>query len=121
MTKVLIIDDDPDTIKLIEKFIKANGHQTYSVIDSMIAIKTIESFKPDLIVMDIMMPQINGITLCKLIKANSEMRHIPVIIVSALADDGTKRDVTNAGAEDFMTKPISPKAFTDQMNTLLNK
>lgn len=121
MAKVLIVDDDPDSANLLERFIIANKHQAYSIVDSRVAAKAVESYQPDLIITDIMMPHINGVMLCKQIKAEATTNHIPVIIVSALDDDNTKKDVANAGAEFFMTKPIAPKIFIQQINSILSK
>jgi CheY-like chemotaxis protein len=74
---------------------------------------------PNLVLLDIMMPEINGIAVCKLIKSKPNTKHIKVMMVSALSDDGTKRDALNAGADQFVTKPILPRVLTQQINDLL--
>jgi len=121
MAKILIIDDDLETIKLLEAVVQLDGHETQYVQESKFAIQVVESFAPDLVLLDIMMPEINGIAVCKLIKSKPETSHIKVMMVSALNDDGTKRDSFNAGAEQFVTKPILPKILTQQINDLLKK
>ena len=117
MAKILIVDDDIETTALFEGLIKNIGHKPVSVNTSLTAIETIVSEAPDLIVLDIMMPEVNGIELCKLIKANQHIRHIPIMMVSALSDKGTKRDSSNAGAEDFLTKPVLPKDFAKKLKS----
>lgn len=107
MAKILIIDDDMDTTNLMESIIKTNGHQTVSVNNSMSAVEVANSTHPDLILLDIMMPGINGIQLCKMFQSIPELKHIPIIIVSALNDPGSKKDAFKAGAKDFITKPLS--------------
>jgi PleD family two-component response regulator len=108
MAKILIIDDDIDTTNLLESIIKTKGHQPVSVNNSLDAVEVASSTNPDLILLDILMPGINGIQLCKMFQAIPELKHIPVIIVSALNDDDSKKDAFKAGAKDFITKPLRP-------------
>ncbi len=117
MAKILIVDDDTETTALFATMIRNNGHEPVAVGTSYTAIETIRAESPDLILMDIMMPYINGIELCKMIKANQSIKHIPVIMVSALSDLGSKRDSANAGAEDFLTKPVLPKDFANKLKS----
>ncbi len=83
------------------------------------AIQVASSINPDLILLDIMMEGINGIELCKLIKADPILGKTPVIMVSALDDIGSKRDSFNAGAKDFITKPVRPVDFTSRIKDVL--
>lgn len=119
MAKILIIDDDIETIKLLETMVQLEGHQISSIQESRDAIHTVETFMPDLVLLDIMMPEINGIGVCKLIKSKPGTRHIKVVMVSALSDDGTKRDSFNAGADHFVSKPILPNVFMEQITAIL--
>lgn len=121
MAKILIVDDDLETTKLFEGIIKTSGHEPFSIIESRNTINAIEIFEPDLVLLDIMMAQINGIAICKLIKSDPKTASIPVIMVSALSDEGSKRDSFNAGADDFVVKPIAPKAFLTLINATLDK
>jgi DNA-binding response OmpR family regulator len=121
MAKILIIDDDFETIKLLEAILQLDGHKASSIQESKNALQAVESFMPDLVLLDIMMPEINGIAVCKLIKSKSDTSHVKVMMVSALADDGTRRDANNAGADQFVTKPILPRVLTQQINKLLEK
>lgn len=119
MAKILVIDDDIETIKLLEAIVQFDGHETLSIQESRNAIQAVESYMPDLVLLDIMMPEINGIAICKLIKSNPDTRQIKVMMVSALGDEGTRKDSLNAGADQFVTKPILPRTFTQQVNELL--
>ena len=118
MAKILIIDDDVETIKLLESIVQLEGHQTDSVSESKRAFQVVETFLPNLVMLDIMMPEINGIAICKLIKSNPKTKHIKVMMISALSDDGTKRDTLNAGADKFITKPILPRILLQHINDL---
>lgn len=121
MAKILIVDDDIQTTTLLESLITMNGHQPTSVNLSRNAIKEASTLNPDLILLDIMMEGVNGIELCKLIKADSGLKNVPVIMVSALDDLGSKRDSFNAGAVDFITKPVRPHDFAHRIQGALNK
>ncbi|HMU92006.1 MAG TPA: response regulator [Anaerolineales bacterium] len=118
MSKILIIDDDMETTKLLESLVKMNGHSPTSINNSADAIETANSIIPDLILLDIMMPRINGIQLCKMFQSTQTLKHIPIIIVSALNDIGSKKDAFNAGAKDFITKPFLPKELAQKINAL---
>jgi PleD family two-component response regulator len=115
MAKILIIDDDIDTTNLLESIVKTKGHQPVSVNNSMSAVEMANSSNPDLILLDIMMPGINGIQLCKMFQSIPELKHIPVIIVSALNDIGSKKDAFKAGAKDFITKPLRPTELNQKI------
>lgn len=119
MARILIIDDDLETIKLLESIVKMDGHTTASVNDSKKAANEVESFMPDLVLLDIMMPEINGLAICKLIKSNPKTKNVKVIMISALSDDGTKRESLNVGADHFVTKPILPKILSQQIKDLM--
>lgn len=121
MAKILIIDDDVETVKLLQAVVESDDHTAIALHETRSAMHTIETNMPDLILLDIMMPEINGIAVCKMIKSNPATSHIKVMIVSALGDDGTKRDCANAGADQFVTKPIFPQVLTQQIETLLAK
>lgn len=121
MAKILIIDDDIQTTKLLESILTMNGHQASSVNNSMSAVEVANSNIPDLILLDIMMPGINGIQLCKIFQSTPDLKLIPVIIVSALNDVGSKKDAFNAGAKDFLTKPIRSTDLSEKIKTLLSQ
>ncbi|MDP1547960.1 MAG: response regulator [Anaerolineales bacterium] len=120
MAKILIVDDDLETIELLSNIVKLGGHEPHSVNESRHALKAVETVMPDLILLDIMMAEITGIAICKLIKSDPNLSHIPVFMVSALSDEGTKRDAANAGANKFITKPILPRDFIQQINDTVN-
>lgn len=120
MAKILIVDDDRETTNLLEKIVMMKGHQPASVNNSVKAVEQAHAIQPDIILMDILMPEINGIQLCKIFKAIPELKHIPIIIVSALNDAGSQRDTLNAGAADFLSKPVNPEALAEKILNLVN-
>ncbi|MBI5296253.1 MAG: response regulator [Chloroflexi bacterium] len=120
MAKILIVDDDRETTNLLEKIVMMKGHQPASVNNSVKAVEQAHAVQPDIILMDILMPEINGIQLCKIFKAIPELKHIPIIIVSALNDAGSQRDTLNAGAADFLSKPVNPEVLAEKILNLVN-
>jgi CheY-like chemotaxis protein len=120
MAKILIVDDDKETTNLLERLVTMKGHLPTSVNNSVNAVETAHSLQPDIILMDILMPEINGIQLCKIFKAIPELKKIPIIIVSALNDAGSQRDTLNAGASDFLSKPVNPDALAEKIMSLVD-
>lgn len=120
MAKILIVDDDVSATALMEKILKMAGFETTVVNASTQAVQTAFTISPDLILLDFMMPDINGIDLCKTLKSFPDFKRIPIAIVSAMADNGSKRAALNAGAIEFITKPLQIKEFTAKINQLLS-
>lgn len=118
MAKIMIVDDDIDTTALFEIMIRKNGHIPIAVNKSPLAIQTARDQSPDLILLDIMMPELSGIQLCKMLKSDSGLQHIPVIMVTAMSDEESKRDSLSAGAQDFLTKPVLPRSFAERLHAL---
>lgn len=119
----LIVDDDQETIKLLEALVRFEFPESKikSISKSRDAMQTVESMKPDVVLLDIMMEEINGIAISKLLKSNPDTHKIVVIIVSALSDDGTRKDALNTGADEFITKPVHPKIFSQQVKDTIQK
>jgi len=119
MAKIFVVDDEVIITKIIEGLIKDEGHEVVSVNNSWTAIERIKEEAPNVILLDIMMPKINGIELCRMIKATPDIEHIPVIMVSALSDKGTRKDSANAGAEDFLAKPVKKRELAKKLQAIL--
>lgn len=119
MAKVLIVDDNAESTKLLEKIIKGAGYISQYVLHSKECIPAILKFQPDLILLDIMMPHINGITICKFIKSDPNFKKIPVLIVSSLTDADVRQDCLDAGANDFLAKPISSNQLLSKIKALI--
>ena len=80
MSKILVVDDEPELVKAIEIRLRASGYQVEVAYDGEEGIKKAMEFKPDLIILDIVMPKISGYEVCKILKSNEETRHIPILI-----------------------------------------
>lgn len=115
MTKILMVDDDKLVTDLLQKLLRADGFETVAVNDSSKAIDAAKAESPDLILLDLMMPQPDGFRLCRMFREEPIFMQTPIIIVTAL-DDGDSRAVAfGAGATDYLTKPFHPGELKDKI------
>lgn len=104
--KILLADDDPIIIKFLGMVLDKNKYDFAVATNGMEAIEKAKSYGPDLILLDVMMPQIDGFEVCRRLKNDPATQHIPIIIITALADREPRVKGLSAGANDFLTKPI---------------
>jgi DNA-binding response OmpR family regulator len=120
MPKILIIDDDISTTLLIDNIFSKEGYEIRTVNISTNTIPEALLFRPDLIILDLMMPDTDGIETCKALKANSELRKTPILMFSAVGDVKRKVEAFNAGARDFITKPVHVEELKSRIKAWLN-
>ena len=118
MAKILIVDDEPDIIQLIERYAKREGYETRSAGDGSEAIEICRAEDFDMIVMDVMMPDIDGFTACKKIH---EFKDIPVLMLSARGTEYDKLFGFEVGVDDYVTKPFSPKELMARINVIVKR
>jgi len=118
-SKVLIVDDEPFNVDLLEQELADLGYHTLSASNGQEALERVASEGPDLVLLDVMMPLMDGFATCRRLKENDETRLIPVIIMTAL--DGLEDRIRGieAGADDFLTKPVNPRELTARIQTAL--
>jgi putative two-component system response regulator len=105
--KILIIDDEPSNVALLEDILSEAGYkQLRSVTDSRLALETCYAFAPDLILLDLMMPHVDGFTILHSLRSGGDDIFLPVIVLTADANEETKRAALGAGATDFLLKPL---------------
>ena len=104
--KVLVVDDDPGMREVLETALATEELEIYTSMDGKDAVQKTLAFKPDLILLDVNMPNLNGLTFCKAIRAGTETRNIPVIIITGLTARGRVEECMAAGADDFLGKPF---------------
>jgi DNA-binding response OmpR family regulator len=119
MPKILIVDDDDKVTTLLGRFLAATGYHVTAVNDSSKAIETVNKIRPDLIILDIMMPYPDGFTLCKMIRAESKFSKTPILIVTALDNSNSK--AATFGANDYLTKPFNLDEIALKIEILLKK
>jgi DNA-binding response OmpR family regulator len=119
MTKIMIVDDDVDTTNILGSIMKSAGYEPVSVNDSTTAVEVAKAVRPDLFLLDLMMPVIDGFKLCRLLRAETEFTRTPIIIITALADSDSKIVAYGAGATDYVTKPYLPKELLLKINGII--
>jgi DNA-binding response OmpR family regulator len=119
MAKVMIVDDDLQASGLLERVVKMYKHETAIVNKSTLAMETAHAFHPDLFILDLMMPDLNGFELCTLLRADPEFAKTPVIVVSAMEDKEAKIKAFSVGVNDYITKPFNIIELGDKIGALL--
>ena len=121
MAKILIVDDDIHATTLLEKVLAIKGHVATSVNESAETIQVANSTSPDLILLDLMMPEPNGFEVCKMLRADPTYAKIPIVIVTAMDDNESKETAYGAGANDYLIKPFRIDALAEAIETLIGK
>src|SRR5205823_6279203 len=120
MTKtIMIVDDNPETLTLCSLIFKRKGYTVLTTEDGESALDMLQDAIPDLFILDVMMPEINGIDLCQRIRALQDHEHTPVIVLSAYSDTGVVGQAFAAGANDYVLKPVNPIALEGKVRDLL--
>ena len=124
--KILVVDDDPDLVDATSMILKSKKYDVIVAYDGVEGLEKARNEKPDLIVLDVMMPQKDGYTLCKELKADPDLSGIPVLLLTAVvANIPTTRFTQQMGmeteADDFIDKPVEPKMLVERIEALLAK
>lgn len=119
MKKILIIDDDPTSLKLTESRLKANGYEIHISSDAPEGLEKAMKFKPDLIILDVMMPVVNGYNFCRLIKTQESCRHIPIILLTSRGAEEDRKIGKEVGADAYITKPFNIDELLKTVRDLL--
>jgi two-component system cell cycle response regulator DivK len=117
--KILVVEDNELNLKLFCDLLRAHGYAAEPVRDGREAVERARAFTPDLVVMDIQMPHITGLELIEQMKGDAELRPIPIMAVTAYAAKGDEERIREAGAEGYVSKPISVIRFVEAVRTLL--
>ena len=119
--KILFIEDEPDQVSLIKARFEAGGYEFCSAPDGETGLTSAEELKPDIILLDVVLPRIDGFLVCKRLKANPETRNIPVIIITAIGMKDADRKAKSSGAEAFFKKPYDSKELVVKVKELLKE
>ena len=117
--KILVVEDNELNLKLFCDLLGAHGYEAEPVRDGREALERVRAFAPDLVVMDIQMPHISGLELIEQMKADDELRRTPIMAVTAYAARGDEERIRDAGAEGYVSKPISVVRFVEAVRALL--
>ena len=118
---ILIADDEPNQLELMSFNLSNAGYSIIKATNGKEAIELIENHSPDLIILDWMMPKMSGIEVCRTLRSRSETKQIPIIILSARSEDSDKSLGLDTGADDYISKPFSPKELISRVKALLRR
>ncbi len=119
--KILIVDDEPDAIELIRFNLKASGYDVVAAEDGEEALLKARKFSPDLILLDIMLPEIDGLEVCKILRRDPATAKLPIIMLTAKASEIDRVLGLEFGADDYVTKPFSPRELLLRIRNLLKR
>ena len=119
--KVLVVDDDPDIVEILKYNLKNSGYSVKSAANGVEAIKKAKKFIPDIILMDVMMPEMSGIEACEEIKNIDQLSQAIIIFLSARSEDYTQISAYDAGADDYISKPVNPKILLKKISNIAKK
>ena len=122
---ILLVDDDPDFVEAVRVIVENGGYDVEVAYDGQEGLEAVAERKPDLIVLDVMMPVMNGHEACAKLKGNEGTAEIPIILLTAVADrvttsTYTHRDMLESEAEDYMPKPVEPAELLDRIKSWVN-
>jgi len=118
MNRVLVVDDEGDIRGLIHDILTGSGYEVFTASSGEDALSKVVSYKPDLVILDVVMPGLSGLEVCRLIKAKPSLKSIRVLIVSALWRDVDKKLITEAGADGYLRKPFSTNEILSKVDEL---
>ena len=117
--RVLVVDDEPDLVRVLEFGLKASGYTVEVASDGQEGLKKAREIKPDVILLDLMLPKLDGYKVCRLLKFDDRFKHIPIIILSARTQEGDQTLALEMGANRFVTKPYDFAEILGYIETLL--
>ena len=121
MPKVLIVEDDSDIAELMSHALTKAGHETDRVVSGREALARVRDARPDAIVLDLMLPGVDGLQVCRALRSDAQTATIPIIMVTARAEEGDRVRGLDFGADDYLTKPFSPRELVARVAALLRR
>ena len=119
--KILLVDDENDILEFLSYNLEKEGFIVSTAINGKLAIQLAKKFKPDLIILDVMMPEMDGITTCSEIRKIPELENLLILFLTARSEEYSELAGFDAGADDYVTKPIKPKLLISRINALLKR
>jgi two-component system, OmpR family, alkaline phosphatase synthesis response regulator PhoP len=119
--KILVVDDDAELVELVSFNLKQAGYAVGTASNGVDAIKKAHSLTPDLIVLDVMMPELDGFAVCEILRRDTSTALIPIMMLTALSSELGRMAGLGSGATDFLTKPFSPRLLVARIEELLKK
>ena len=121
LKKILIVDDEPDILEFLKYNLKREGYDVVTAPDGKQAITVATAEKPDLIILDIMMPEMDGVEACGRLRSMKEFHHTPIAFLTARDEDFSQIAALDSGGDDYITKPIKPRVLISRIQALLRR
>ena len=119
--KILIADDEPDILEIVGYNLRKEGYEVYTAKNGDEAFDLAKKIKPDLLILDIMMPKKTGIEVCEILRAQTAFKETLIIFLTAMSDEASQITGLEIGADDYVNKPISPKVLVSRVNALFRR
>jgi two-component system, OmpR family, phosphate regulon response regulator PhoB len=119
--KILVVDDEPDVTDLVAYHMKAKGFHVETLNDATASISKARNYQPDLIILDIMMPHLSGIQICRILRADPKLAKVPIIFLTAKSESHDRIEGLESGADDYLAKPFSPKELVLRVESILRR
>ena len=119
--RILIADDEPDILEIVQYNLKREGYEVYTAKDGDDALVKAKQLKPDLIILDIMMPKKTGVEVCSILRTQPAFQDTLIIFLTALSDESSQVKGLDTGADDYVSKPISTKVLVSRVNALFRR
>src|SRR5882757_678574 len=119
--KILVVDDEPDVTELLAYHLKAKGFLVETVNNPNSSVGLARTFLPDLVILDVMMPELNGIQICRMLRADPKLKRVPVIFLTAKAEEHDRIQGLKNGADDYICKPFSTKELLLRVQSILRR
>ena len=113
--KILLVDDEKDILEFLSYNLEKEGYQVYTALNGVLALEQAKKFKPDLIILDVMMPEMDGVNTCQQIRLDPEIEDTLILFLTARSEEYSELAGFTAGADDYVTKPIKPKLLISRI------
>jgi len=121
MTRILVVDDDKEIVRLVESYLEKCGMSVQPALDGEQAMRFLQRERPDLVILDLMLPQVDGWEITRWIRADPELAAIPILMLTARAGDSDKILGLELGADDYITKPFNPRELVARVHAILRR
>jgi len=111
--RILAVDDSPTVLEMIKAILESEGYEVITATDGSAALEAARSEVPDLIVLDVMLPKLDGYKVCRLLKYDQKYQHIPIVMLTAKAEEQSMATGIRTGADQYLTKPVEPETLLE--------
>jgi two-component system, OmpR family, phosphate regulon response regulator PhoB len=119
--KILVVDDEEDVTTLVGYHLRSKGFRVETINDPSLIMGRARTFQPDLVILDVMMPEISGVQVCRLLRSDPKLRRVPVVFLSAKSEEGDRIQGLEVGGDDYICKPFSPKELILRVQSIFRR